>query len=224
MVNDMDYSNTVKKHGVIIALCVIGSILLMAGTSYALFYQVKTNSENQVVRTGKLAVTYGNDSRSISLSHLLPIADADALNDVDDKYASNLIIENTGSLPAIYNLKISKDLVALEAAGGSDSEFVNLDYVRLAVYIDNEEVVAPCALSSLDSSENNIYNLYSGTIDKEGTINVVVKVWLDASTPTNGDNDQTGKYIFLKLDVDSVVNEDATPEGQAATPAEPQNP
>ena len=68
MVNDMDYNNTIKKHSVIIALCVIGSVLLMAGTSYALFYQVKTNTENQIVRTGKLAVTYGDQSSSISLS------------------------------------------------------------------------------------------------------------------------------------------------------------
>ena len=208
MVNDMDYKSTIKEHGIIISICVICSVLLIAGTSYALFFQVNTNTENQVVKTGKLAVTYGQESSRISLTSLTPTADEDALG--SDSYSSSVKVENTGSLPASYVLKIGKDIEALENAGGSASEFVNLNYVRVAAYINNEQILAPSSLGTMTPGADGMYELNTGTIAVEGTINVVVKVWLDTNTPET----EAGKYVYLKLDVNSVVDEANTPEGQ----------
>ncbi len=208
MVNDMDYGKTIKKHGIIILVCVICSVLLVAGTSYALFFQVNTNTENQVVKTGKLAVTYDQDSSKISISRLGRVTDEEALQ--NDLYSSKVKIKNTGSLPANYVLKIGKDIETLEHDGGSVNEFVDLDYVKVAAYVNNEQVVAPRTIGSIEPDENGMFNLYNGTIAVDGTINVVVKIWLDTDTPDT----QAGKYVYLKLDVNSVVDEASTPEGQ----------
>ena len=208
MVNDMDYKSTIKKHSIIISICVICSVLLIAGTSYALFFQMNINTENQVVKTGKLAVTYGDQSSKIAVTSLSPMEDEDALQ--NDSYSSRVNIENTGSLPASYVLKIGKDIASLENDGGNINDFVNLAYVRVAAYVNNEEILAPSTLGDMTSGEDGMYTLYTGTIAVEGTIDVVVKVWLDKDTPET----EAGKYIYFKLDVNSVVDEANTPEGQ----------
>ena len=220
MVNDMDYKGTIKKHTIIIALCIIGGALLIAGTSYALFYQVHTNSENQVVRTGKLEVTYGQTSSKITLENLVPMEDEDAL--ANNSYASNLRIENTGSLPASYALKIGKDLDALAEAEGDPTKFVDLDYVRIAVFVNNEQVPVftdnednpiPGSLGSLTAGEDGMYSLYTGTLgvgQNDKSADVVVHLWIDKDIPET----EIGNYVYFKMDVNSVVDEANTPEGQ----------
>ena len=78
MVNDMDYNKSIKKHSVFIAIAVILCVFLLAGTSYALFFQVNTNSENQVIKTGNLEIS-GSNKNKITVKNLEPISDDDAL-------------------------------------------------------------------------------------------------------------------------------------------------
>lgn len=216
MVNDMNYKSTMRKHGLIIAVCVLCSLAVVAGTSYALFFQTNVNSNNQVVKTGKLSVTYGNDKKRITLDKLLPDSDANGLS--KEEYTSSVKIENTGSLPASYELKLSKDLEALQAAGGSDSNFVDLQYVKVAVYngeerikLNNEGDNEGVALSSLTATDG-AYVLYTGTLAAQANTTMTVRIWLDASTPET----ETDKYIYFKLDVKSVVDEQNTEEGQTS--------
>ena len=208
MVNDMDYKSTIKKHSVIIAICVICSVLLVAGTSYALFFQVNVNTENQVVKTGKLEVTYGEESSRISLDVISPMMDNNAMK--DDNYSSKVKIKNTGSLPANYSLKLEKDIETLKENVGNDAEFIDLDYIRFAAYVNNEQIIAPSTLGDIDPDSEGMYNLYIGTIGVEESIDVTVKVWLDQDTPSS----ETDKYVYLNLRVESVVDEASTPEGQ----------
>ena len=210
MVNDMDYKRTMRKHGLIIAICVIGTIAVLAGTSYALFFQVETNSENQVIKTGKLDVSYGSDSSKINLDPILPVSDETGMT--DNNYRSKVNIKNNGSLPASYVLKLKKDLDAVRLAGGTASEFVDLQYVKIAVLTDSETILGETALNTLTADEGGNYKLYEGTLAADANINIYVRVWLDSTTPET----QSGKYVYFKLDVSSVVDEPNTVEGQQA--------
>ncbi len=215
MVNDMSYKSTVTKHTVLIIVGAVCGILLAAGTSYALFFQSNMNTNNQVVKTGKLEITYGDQSSSISLTSLSPIADSEVLN--DDRYSSNVKIENTGSLPASYSLKLAKDIEALESDGYSASEFVDLDYVRVAAYVGNETLLEPTTLGRISADSDGNFVLKTGTLGTEAnnkSVDVKVKIWLDENTPVTGDDSQVDKCVYFKLLVDSVVDEENTPEGQ----------
>ena len=80
MVNDMNYKRNIKKQSYVIAISAILLAIAVAGTSYALFFQVDSNSNNQVVETGSLAVTQVPITKPISETELLARAVTDALS------------------------------------------------------------------------------------------------------------------------------------------------
>ena len=215
MVNDMNYKSIIKKQSFVIVICVICLALLLTGTSYALFFQVNTNTENQVVETGTLSVTYGSQSQMITETNLVPMTDTEALS--SSTVSSTIFIENNGTLPATYVLKIGEDWDSFyEREDFLDTdELVSLEYVRVAAYIDGKVIVNPTTISDLAVAEDDssMYVLKTGSLDVSSTGNttetLVVKVWLDSTIPTT----EIGKYLFLKLDVTSLVDEDKTPEG-----------
>lgn len=217
MVNDMNYKSIIKKQSFVIAICVICLAILLTGTSYALFFQVNTNTENQVVETGTLSVTYGSQSQMITETNLVPMFDTDALQ--SSTVSSTIFIENNGTLPATYVLKIGEDRETFSKRADflETDELVNLDYVKVAAYIDGKVIVNPTTISSLVVSDDDasMYVLKTGALDVSSTGNttetLVVKVWLDSSIPTT----EIGKFLYLKLDVTSLVDEANTPEGNA---------
>ncbi|MBQ9833865.1 MAG: hypothetical protein IJO33_01590 [Bacilli bacterium] len=213
----MNYKSIIKKQSFVIAICVICLAILLTGTSYALFFQVNTNTENQVVETGTLSVTYGSQSQMITETNLVPMFDTDALQ--SSTVSSTIFIENNGTLPATYVLKIGEDRETFSKRADflETDELVNLDYVKVAAYIDGKVIVNPTTISSLVVSDDDasMYVLKTGALDVSSTGNttetLVVKVWLDSSIPTT----EIGKFLYLKLDVTSLVDEANTPEGNA---------
>lgn len=204
----MEYKGTIKKQSTIILIGVICLTLLVVGTSYALFFQVNTNTTNQVIKSGTLQVTYGNQSSSISATSLTPLSDTEALS--SSTMTSTIYIENTGSLKADYLVKIGNDLDSFEAREGytESDQLVNHQYIRIAAYIDGVLIVKPTTLSSLTVSEGDtdMYNLYSGTLDIASSGNasktMVIKIWLAVDAPTS----VIDQYTYLKIDVTSEVS------------------
>ena len=213
MVNDMDYNKSIKKHSAFIAIGVILCVVLLAGTSYALFFQVNTNSENQVVKTGSLEIS-GSNKNKITVKNLEPMEDDDAL--ANDNLSFRVTITNTGSLPANYQLKISKDLDKLHNEKGNNAQFVDLNYVKIAAFIGEEQIVPKKALGSITADSDGAFNIYTGSLGVEGkdngpvSANVTIKVWLDKDTPQS----EIDKFLYLKLDVESIVDEANTIEGR----------
>lgn len=216
MVNDMNYKSIIKKQSFVIAVCVICLGIVLTGTSYALFFQVNTNTENQVVETGTLSVVYGKQSQMITETDLMPMTDEDALQ--SSTISSTIFIENDGTLPATYVLKIGEDWESFEEREDflNTDELVSLDYVKVAAYIDGKVIVNPITISDLTvaDDDSSMYVLKTGSLDVSSTGNttetLVVKVWLDSTIPTT----EIGKYLYLKLDVTSLVDEAKTPEGK----------
>lgn len=212
----MNYKSIIKKQSFVIAVCVICLGIVLTGTSYALFFQVNTNTENQVVETGTLSVVYGKQSQMITETDLMPMTDEDALQ--SSTISSTIFIENDGTLPATYVLKIGEDWESFEEREDflNTDELVSLDYVKVAAYIDGKVIVNPITISDLTvaDDDSSMYVLKTGSLDVSSTGNttetLVVKVWLDSTIPTT----EIGKYLYLKLDVTSLVDEAKTPEGK----------
>lgn len=213
----MDYKSIIKKQSFVIGICVICLAIIITGTSYALFFQVNTNTENQVIETGTLSVTYGSQSQMITQTELRPMTDTEALE--SSTVSSTIFIENTGTLPATYVLKIGEDWDTFYSRDdySDNDEMANLDYVKVAAYVGGEMILAPTFIWNLTpaTDDSSMYVLKTGSLDVASTGNttetLVVKVWLDSTIPTS----EIGKYLYLKLDVTSLVNEENTPEGNS---------
>lgn len=210
MVNDMNYKQNLKKQSYIIAVSAILLAIVISGTSYALFFQVDTNSSNQVVETGNLSVTYGDNSQAITDTELVPMTDIEALG--SSTLVSTIYVQNEGSLPANYSLTIENDKETFKKDGYSEAvdDFLNHDYIRVAVYKNGEMILEPTTLSDLTLSEENasIYELHSGSLDVSSTgnstVTYAIKVWIASDAPV----DIIGDFVYLKVNVISIVDED----------------
>ncbi len=183
----------IKSRNFFIAVCVFVLTISTIGFSYASFFTVKTNSNNQTVTTGTLAVSYGEESSAIQKNNLTGISDAEGLAQSE---ASLIYIQNTGSLDATFTLNVGYDMENFLARSSyKESDMLTpLDYIKIAVYeyngINDETlVVGPITVADLPIySVNNSdprYNRYSILFDVVGsttsgnaTKTYRVKTWL----------------------------------------------
>lgn len=210
MVNDMNYKRNIKKQSYIIAISAILLAIVISGTSYALFFQVDTNSSNQVIETGSLSVTYGANSQAITDTELMPMTDTDALE--SSTLVSTIYVENKGTLPANYSITIGNDVDSFQAREGysATDELLNHDYIRVAVYKNGEMIIEPKTLSdfTLSTDDNTMYNVFSGSLNVSGTGSstetFAIKVWIASDAP----EEIIGDFVYLKVNVTSTVDED----------------
>lgn len=215
----MNYKAMIKKQTTIIAIAVICLTIATIGVSYALFFQVETNSNDQVVTAGSLNVSYGSGSSSISATDLVPVSDEEAL--LSKTMTGTIYVENKGSLPAEYEVAIGNDLTAFEERENkSDNDkLLSHDYLRVAAYLNGELKVEPTTLSALEASlhSEDAYKLFNGTLDTTGTGNstmtIVIKIWVDEDAPEA----VIGDFVYLKMDLTSEVDEFTAEGGEYKT-------
>ncbi|MBQ6687128.1 MAG: hypothetical protein IJN03_01230 [Bacilli bacterium] len=215
----MNYKAMIKKQTTIIAIAVICLTIATIGVSYALFFQVETNSNDQVVTAGSLNVSYGSGSSSISATGLVPMSDEEAL--LSQTMTGTIYVENKGSLPAEYEVAIGNDLTAFEERENKsdDDELLSHDYLRIAAYLNGELKVEPTSLSALEASSHseNSYKLFDGTLDTTGTGNstmtIVIKIWVSEEAPEA----VIGDFVYLKMDLTSEVDEFTAEGGEYKT-------
>ncbi len=205
----MNYKHNIKKQSYIIAISAILLALVITGTSYALFFQVDSNSKNQIVETGSLSVTYGANSTAITATELVPMTDTEALE--SSTLVSTIYVENKGTLPAEYVIKIGNDVDSFQKRDGYSAEdkLLSHDYIKVAVYQNGEMIINPTTLSTLKvaADDNTMYDLFSGKLNVlttgESTETFAIKVWVSNEAP----EDIIGDFVYLKVDVTSTVDE-----------------
>ena len=145
----MNYKAIIKRQSTVIAVAVICLTLATIGASYALFFQVETNSNNQVVTAGTLGVSYGSGSSSITTTKLEPMSDDEAL--LSSTMTGTIYVENKGSLPALYEVSIGDDIESFNARDdkSDNDKLLSHEYLRIAAYLNGEMVVEPTELSNL---------------------------------------------------------------------------
>ena len=101
----------IKTQGKVVSLVIIAVVLILMGTSYALFTGIKTNEGNQVVTAGDLTFTYNNGT-TIDTTHnkdcFTPMTQTDA-EKMSNSCAYQLSITNAGSLPSHYKVTLTPD-------------------------------------------------------------------------------------------------------------------
>ncbi len=206
----------VKSKNFIIVACVIVLTIITISVSYAAFFTVKTNTANQSVTTGTLAVTYTEQSTAINRNNMNSMSDEMGLALTE---ASVIYIQNTGSLDSTFTITLGYDMENFLSSVGSnnEAELTPLDYVKVAIYEyngtnDETLIVGPITISELPIYELNNsdsrYNRYSilfdsvgGTSSGDATKTYKVKMWLsDKAIPA-----ASYSYFYLNAEVVAEV-------------------
>lgn len=204
----------IKSRNFFIAACVFVLTIATISFSYASFFTVKTNTNNQTVTTGTLAVSYGGKTAAIQKNNMTAISDEMGLNQNE---ASLIYIQNTGSLDSTFTLNVGYDMENfLARSGSSDKDVLTpLDYIKIAVYeyngINDETlIVGPITIADLPVYSVNQgdyrYNRYSLLFDTVGsttsgnaTKTYKVKMWLsDKAIPA-------ASYSYFYVDTQIVA-------------------
>ena len=167
----MKIKDIIKKQTTIIAIAVILVTIAVIGVSYALFFSVNKNTEDQVITAGNLALT---------VSGLTAGQISDTMSETEG-LASNPItytVENTSSnLPASYSLYVYGGLEEGDKPANTiplESIMFSTDGTTAKKLVDQESV----------QTDNNqtAYLIDSGTIAAGSTDpSKSLRIWIDES-------------------------------------------
>ncbi len=196
---DKKIGSVLKTETKVIAYVVICLVVIVLGISYALFFEVKGNEKNQIVKAGTLEFTYANGSQITNETNsecFIPMSEEEALKHSECEY--KISITNTGTLPGNYNINLTSDAVDKP-----------LELNKLKVILKKEGQV----VSDYPKEGTTTSLVANEKIEAGSVINYTVQVYVDADNELlNADDDE--KNISLKINGDAVVNgEEVNPAG-----------
>ena len=179
----------------VMMLSLLGFLLILSGSSYAYFTTVQEQEGTNVVKAGELELTLKDEGNLLSLTSAFPVSDEVGL--ASDGYS--FTIENTGSLPATYEIKIENDeeLIAEDKCSGNLLEAKNIKYsidgkvVQTLDKVAGEELKNVILIDSLVAGESKNYN---------------VKMWIDEGSG----NEVLGKHYHGKITIAASQEEPFT--------------
>ncbi len=123
---------------IIVAVLAIGII----GTSYALYMDVDTDTNYQLVNIGDLAVSFNNGENTIELENMLPMDNDIALEQKDNLFS--FYIYNKGTYIANYDIKLVPN----------DDNEIDMEYINYQLCVDN---LKSCEeINTLSNTKDNI--------------------------------------------------------------------
>ena len=186
---DKKIGSVLKTESKVIAYVVICLVIIVLGISYALFFEVKGNEKNQIVKAGTLEFTYANGSQITNATNsdcFIPMNNEEALTHSECEY--KISIRNAGTLPGNYSINLSNVSVENPIA-------LN----KLKVILKKEgQVVSDYPKEGTTTSLVTNEKIEAGKV-----INYSVQVYVDKSLAEALDDE---KNISLKINGDAVVN------------------
>ena len=175
------------KYIVSLSIVLIGILSLLSGTSYAILKGNTSDTNEQVIKTGKIELTltesYDNINKKITV-----MSDEDGLMQ-EETYDFN--IKNTGDAPAKYDLKLINEVPSTYTGKVLDTK-----YIKIGLEINGTEY-GPMPLEKV----KNIID--SDIIYKKEMINFKMRIWLDKTKEKDIENLEDYK-AFLKLKIEAV--------------------
>ena len=197
---DRKVGTVLKTETKVIAIVVICLVILVLGISYALFFEVKGNEKNQIVKAGTLEFSYANGSQITNATNsecFIPMNNEEALSHSECEY--KISITNTGTLPGNYNINLSSESVENPLA-----------LSKLKIILKKEgQVVADYPKEGTTTRLVENEKIEAGKV-----INYSVQVYVDKELVDANDDE---KNISIKINGDAVVNnEEVNPPMLAA--------
>ena len=195
--NNWSFSSIFKKETKLASYIIICLTLVVIGISYALFFKVGSNSENQEVVAGTFTFTYEQGTEITNTGNtscFLPMnADEAGLVSSDCDYTFS--VKNTGSLKASYTLRlVSQDVNTMEAS-------------KLKVMLKREN---SGNLETVEGFPKTISELSDGylleaEIEPNQIVVYHIQIYVDEASYVSGDE---GKTVAYKIEGHGVVDDD----------------
>ena len=181
--------NVLKTETKVIAYVVICLVIIVLGISYALFFEVKGNEINQIVKAGTLEFTYTNGSQITNATNsdcFIPMSNEEALRHSECEY--KISIRNAGTLPGNYSINLNSETVENP-----------LDLSKLKIILKKEGQV----VDGYPKEGTTTSLVANEKIEAGSVINYSIQVYVDNSLTEAIDDE---KNISLKINGDAVVN------------------
>ena len=186
------YKKDPKKF-IMLVVSIVFVLALTIGSSYAYLTYISKTGNTTKIEAGTLALTFNNESNSITMIDALPMSDNQGL-DGENEY--EFTVENTGSLPASY--VITLDNTCVEGKSYTiDGNSINADrcvpsqYIKVGLKIGSDEYKV------LEYNENEAsYILDAGSMNANSSKSYKMKLWLDYDTPNDYNSHGTLDVIF----------------------------
>ena len=190
-----------RKQYFLITIILLIIILLVIGVSYAYFTAI-ANSEEQVVKSGVLELTY-HTGQDILADNIIPTEEENAS-------VHQFTVENTGTLDAHYNIsfvdmnltKNGMDVTSLNLKWAlylADSDYTEGDPVKEGSFSPSSGYV---------SGDDEFVIKTNMILAPEEKQSFILKVWLqETGKPQNEDQ---GLNLTLKMQVDILEKQEAT--------------
>ena len=195
--NNWSFSSIFKKETKLASYIIICLTLVVIGISYALFFKVGSNSENQEVVAGTFTFTYEQGTEITNTGNtscFLPMnADEAGLVSSDCDYVFS--VKNTGSLKASYTLRlVNQDTNTMEAS--------KLKVILKRENSGNLETVEgfPKTISELSDGY-----LLEAEIEPNQIVVYHIQIYVDEASYVSGDE---GKTVAYKIEGHGVVDDD----------------
>jgi len=177
-----------KKRLFISIASVVILLLVFVGSTYALFFSVQSNEEDQHLSVGDLNVVF-NGGSAINIPNISPMPDANAISRNDNIYT--FTIHNTGNLAWHYSISL-RDNPAFLPGGTSFSASRNLLPHQFIKYsFDNG------SSSILGNAPNGL--IFEGIINPGDTRTFTVRLWVGEAQTYNLPNSALGSEIHLNI-------------------------
>ncbi|MEG2792163.1 MAG: hypothetical protein RSA98_11370, partial [Odoribacter sp.] len=105
MNNKLKNNFKINKDVIMVFIAMISTLLVVIGTSYAVFNMVIISNKEQTITSGSLTIKFLETSQFISLNNAYPMTDIEGLN----TKPYNITITNTGTINAKYRIYLEDD-------------------------------------------------------------------------------------------------------------------
>jgi len=166
-----------KRVKISLIISVIGILVILTGSTYAIFSKTITSEKKQIIRTGGIKLEIIEAKQGIDLSNFTVQDDASGLAQTE---TYDFSIKNTGDTNAKYKINLV-----------DTSSQIDTKYIKVGLEVNNKET-GPMNLYEV----NKIIN--EGIINKGKTIKFKLRLWVDESQTDNLEN-LIEKQITLKI-------------------------
>lgn len=232
--DNMNYKKVFKRETKVIAIVVICMAIVVISGSYALFFRVKHNENNQVVQAGGLVITY-KDGNTIMVDEndddncLVPQSDTKGVEKgCLFRFSITNDTEEGSTLPMKYNLLLYNDQESLNKVNSS-GVFVDHKWIHYSLTKQNSKSDTPVKVTEnplvvgnrgtyvndegVDTGKRILEDESSAIIQSGETYEYSLRIWIDVNAPV----DIINQYVYLKLDVTGKVYETSKAASETLT-------
>lgn len=201
--NDEGIEKQANNKMFIIIICLVIFIVMVIGSSMAIFTYTKENKSINTISTGNIYLNYTEDSNGINITNAYPMTDevGKKLTNEDQYFDFTVEASLEGDVVASYEISAEKEVTST-----LDNDEVKL-YLEKKVNNSYQEVMAPKRFTPLKESTDlgtmaGSMLLCTDTMQSNTIINYRLRMWVASDTILDNLEKSFGVRVSIKAKID----------------------